>query len=186
MTFGEKLQLLRKSRGWTQEQLSAQINISRQALSKWESGAAIPDTENVIRLSRLFAVSTDYLLLDEYDEPMQSTPEKDCATISKKNTTRFWRIIAGSAAAGLSVIILLVLGVLSSVYPAVYTVSPAGVEWTRVYTGLSGFLKVHHLEWFWWLWILVLIGGVIALLYDRMRPVLQRFIELLHNQSEHL
>lgn len=186
MTFGEKLQLLRKSRGWTQEQLSAQINISRQALSKWESGAAIPDTENVIRLSRLFAVSTDYLLLDEYDEPMQSTPEKDCATISKKNTTRFWRIIAGSAAAGLSVIILLVLGVLSSVYPAVYTVSPAGVEWTRVYTGLSGFLKVHHLEWFWWLWVLVLIGGVIALLYDRMRPVLQRFIELLHNQSEHL
>lgn len=186
MTFGEKLQLLRKSRGWTQEQLSAQINISRQALSKWESGAAIPDTENVIRLSRLFAVSTDYLLLDEYDEPMQSTPEKDCATISKKNTTRFWRIIAGSAAAGLSVIILLVLGVLSSVYPAVYTVSPAGVEWTRVYTGLSGFLKVHHLEWFWWLWVLVLIGGVIALLYDRMRPVLQRFIELLHNHSEHL
>ena len=186
MTFGEKLQLLRKSRGWTQEQLSAQINISRQALSKWESGAAIPDTENVIRLSRLFAVSTDYLLLDEYDEPMQSTPEKDCATISKKNTTRFWRIIAGSAAAGLSVIILVVLGVLSSVYPAVYTVSPAGVEWTRGYTGLSGFLKVHHLEWFWWLWVLVLIGGVIALLYDRMRPVLQRFIELLHNQSEHL
>ena len=186
MTFGEKLQLLRKSRGWTQEQLSAQINISRQALSKWESGAAIPDTENVIRLSRLFAVSTDYLLLDEYDEPMQSTPEKDCATISKKNTTRFWRIIAGSAAAGLSVIILLVLGVLSSVYPAVYTVSPAGVEWTRVYTGLSGFLKIHHLEWFWWLWVLVLIGGVIALLYDRMRPVLQRFIELLHNHSEHL
>ena len=108
MTFGEKLQLLRKSRGWTQEQLSAQINISRQALSKWESGAAIPDTENVIRLSRLFAVSTDYLLLDEYDEPMQSSPEKDCATISKKNTARFWRIIAGSTATGLSVIILLV------------------------------------------------------------------------------
>lgn len=186
MTFGEKLQLLRKSRGWTQEQLSAQINISRQALSKWESGAAIPDTENVIRLSRLFAVSTDYLLLDEYDEPMQSSPEKGCATASKKNTARFWRIIAGSTATGLSVIILLVLGVLSSVYPAVYTVSPAGVEWTRGYTGLSGFLKVHHLEWFWWLWVLVLIGGVIALLYDRMRPVLQRFIELLHNHSEHL
>lgn len=186
MTFGEKLQLLRKSRGWTQEQLSAQINISRQALSKWESGAAIPDTENVIRLSRLFAVSTDYLLLDEYDEPMQSSPEKDCAPISKKYTARFWRIVAGSTATGLSVIILLVLGVLSSVYPAVYTVSPAGVEWTRVYTGLSGFLKVHHLEWFWWLWVLVLTGGVITLLYDRMRPVLQRFIELLHNQSEHL
>ena len=89
MTFGEKLQLLRKSKGWTQEQLSAQINISRQALSKWESGAAMPDTENVIRLSRLFAVSTDYLLLDEYDEPVQNYPEKDCLPPSKKNTAHF-------------------------------------------------------------------------------------------------
>lgn len=186
MTFGEKLQLLRKSKGWTQEQLSAQINISRQALSKWESGAAMPDTENVIRLSRLFTVSTDYLLLDEYDQPVQSCTEKDYAPPSKRNIARLCRIIAGSVSVGLSVIILLVVGVLSSVTPAVYSVSPAGVEWTRVYTGLSAFLKVHNLEWFWWLWVIVLIGGIIALLYDRMRPVLQRFIELLHNQSEHL
>ncbi len=185
MTFGEKLQLLRKSKGWTQEQLSAQINISRQALSKWESGAAMPDTENVIRLSRLFAVSTDYLLLDEYDEPVQNYPEKDCLPPSKKNTAHFERMIAGSIAAGLSVVILLVVGVLSSVTPAVYSVSPAGVEWTRVYTGLSAFLKVHNLEWFWWLWVIALIGGVITLLYDRMRPVLQRFIELLRNRSKH-
>lgn len=40
MTFGEKLQKLRKERGWTQEQLAAQISISRQALSKWELGVS--------------------------------------------------------------------------------------------------------------------------------------------------
>lgn len=65
MTFGEKLQELRKARGWSQEELAGQIHVSRQALSKWESGGAVPDTENIIALSRLFGVTTDYLLLDE-------------------------------------------------------------------------------------------------------------------------
>ena len=65
MEFGEKLQMLRKARGWSQEELAQQINVSRQALSKWESGASIADTENVVALSRLFGVSTDYLLLCE-------------------------------------------------------------------------------------------------------------------------
>ena len=69
MTFGEKLQALRKARGWSQEELAQQINVSRQALSKWESGASVPDTENVVALSRLFGVPTDYLLLDEMKEP---------------------------------------------------------------------------------------------------------------------
>lgn len=59
MTFGEKLQLLRKGRGWSQERLAEEIPISRQAVSKWESGAAMPDTENVLRISQLFGVSTD-------------------------------------------------------------------------------------------------------------------------------
>ncbi len=69
MTFGEKLQALRKARGWSQEELAQRINVSRQALSKWESGASVPDTENVVALSRLFGVPTDYLLLDEIKDP---------------------------------------------------------------------------------------------------------------------
>ena len=67
MTFGEKLQALRKAQGWSQEELAARIHVSRQALSKWESGASVPDTENVVALSRLFGVSTDYLLLEEVE-----------------------------------------------------------------------------------------------------------------------
>ena len=63
MSFGEKLQALRKARGWSQEELAGQIHVSRQTLSKWESGGAVPDTENVIALGRLFGVTTDYLLL---------------------------------------------------------------------------------------------------------------------------
>lgn len=69
MTFGEKLQQLRKARGLSQEQLSAQLAVSRQAVSKWELNEAMPDTDNVIQLARIFKVSTDYLLLDEQDLP---------------------------------------------------------------------------------------------------------------------
>ena len=68
MKFGEKLQKLRKQRGLSQEQLAAQLTVSRQAVSKWELDDTMPDTENVIQLSRLFGVSCDYLLRDEVNE----------------------------------------------------------------------------------------------------------------------
>jgi transcriptional regulator with XRE-family HTH domain len=66
MTLGEKIQLLRKQNNLSQERLAQQMNVSRQAVSKWELNAATPDTENVVQLSRLFKVSTDYLLNDDY------------------------------------------------------------------------------------------------------------------------
>lgn len=69
MKLGEKLQQLRKKSGLSQEQLAAQLTVSRQAVSKWELDDAVPDTENVIQLSRLFGVSCDYLLREEVDEP---------------------------------------------------------------------------------------------------------------------
>lgn len=66
MTISEKIQMLRKSRGLSQEQLAEQIGVTRQALSKWENGTVIPDTTNVIQMAQLFGVTTDYLLLEEY------------------------------------------------------------------------------------------------------------------------
>ncbi|HAN21510.1 MAG TPA: hypothetical protein DCP51_07555 [Clostridiales bacterium] len=65
MTFGEKLQNLRKSKGLSQEQLAEQISVSRQAISKWEIGESNPDIENIIQISNTFNVSIDYLLKDE-------------------------------------------------------------------------------------------------------------------------
>ena len=54
MKLGEKLQRLRRQSGLSQEQLAARLTVSRQAVSKWELDDAMPDTENVIQLSRLF------------------------------------------------------------------------------------------------------------------------------------
>lgn len=69
MKLGEKIQQLRKKSGLSQEQLAAQLTVSRQAVSKWELDDAVPDTENVVQLSRIFGVTCDYLLREELDEP---------------------------------------------------------------------------------------------------------------------
>ncbi len=67
MKLHDKLLKLRKEQGMTQEELAEQLNVSRQAVSRWEMGTALPDTENVLHLSKLYGVSTDYLLNDDYE-----------------------------------------------------------------------------------------------------------------------
>ena len=65
MLLGEKLKKLRKARGLSQEQLADQLNVSRQAISKWELGESTPDTDNLVALSDYYGVSLDYLLRDQ-------------------------------------------------------------------------------------------------------------------------
>lgn len=67
MILADKIILLRKKCGWSQEQLAEQLDISRQSVSKWESGMSIPDLDKIVKLSVLFEVSTDYLLKDELE-----------------------------------------------------------------------------------------------------------------------
>lgn len=62
--FAEKLIVLRNQRGYTQEKMAEELQISRQAISKWESGTTLPDTDKLIQLSDYFNVSIDYLLKD--------------------------------------------------------------------------------------------------------------------------
>ncbi len=69
MTTGEKLQNLRKKSNYTQEELADVMNVSRQAISKWESDVAFPETEKLIALSKLYKCSIDYLLNNENDNP---------------------------------------------------------------------------------------------------------------------
>lgn len=65
MTFGEKIQKLRKEAGLSQEELAYHLGVSRQAVSKWERDNGYPETEKIIHMSRLFNVSLDYLLKDD-------------------------------------------------------------------------------------------------------------------------
>ena len=65
MNLAEKIIMLRKQKGWSQEGLAEQLDISRQSVSKWESGASIPELDKIVKMSSLFGVSTDYLLKEE-------------------------------------------------------------------------------------------------------------------------
>ena len=78
MIFADKLIALRKKAGWSQEELAQQLNVSRQSVSKWEGAQSIPDLDKIVQLSRVFGVSTDYLLKDELEEqePAPSLPEQ--------------------------------------------------------------------------------------------------------------
>ena len=64
MIFSEKLSILRKNKGLTQELLAEKLNVSRQAVAKWESGQAYPDISNLIQISNLMNVTVDYLVRD--------------------------------------------------------------------------------------------------------------------------
>ena len=76
MILADKIMTLRKKAGWSQEELAAQLNVSRQSVSKWEGAQSIPDMDKVVQMSRLFGVTTDFLLKDEIEieEHTQSEP----------------------------------------------------------------------------------------------------------------
>ncbi|MDE6362621.1 MAG: helix-turn-helix domain-containing protein [Clostridia bacterium] len=82
MTFNEKLTKLRKANAMSQEELAEKVNVSRQAISKWELGDSIPDSDKIVALSEIFNVTTDYLLKDDLDNPtsaiiMREQPSKN-------------------------------------------------------------------------------------------------------------
>ena len=62
MTFGEKLQALRQSAGMSQDALAERLDVSRQAVSRWERDETMPETDKVVALADIFGVTTDYLL----------------------------------------------------------------------------------------------------------------------------
>lgn len=79
MILSEKIVDLRKKSGMSQEELAEKLNVSRQSVSKWESAQSIPDLNRILDLSRIFGVTTDYLLKDDAQEPEYSsdTPEAE-------------------------------------------------------------------------------------------------------------
>ena len=165
MTFGEKLQALRKARGWSQEELATQINVSRQALSKWESGASVPDTENVVALSRLFGVSTDYLLLENGETTAQAVPT---AAPAAENKWPVMRIV------WLFTMILAILGKIALRIWA--STLPAAEQWSHTFgryvevTGVRALMARYDILWLVaLLWGMFIAGFVGTVFYKQMR-----------------
>ena len=68
MILADKIMTLRKKAGRSQEELAGQLGVTRQSVSKWEGAQSVPDLDKVVQMSRLFGVSTDYLLKDEMED----------------------------------------------------------------------------------------------------------------------
>lgn len=83
MIFADKLILLRKKAGWSQEELAEQMNVTRQSVSKWEGAQSVPDLDKMIRLSELFGVSTDYLLKDEIEQAEHINSSNDIPSLKR-------------------------------------------------------------------------------------------------------
>lgn len=155
MTIGKKLKALRRQRGLTQEQLAEKLSVSRQALSKWESDASIPDTENIIRLAQLFDVTTDHLLLDAPLAPAEPPAPK-------RRTPR----IIGWCTVGFAALNAFVLALLNSFFPTDYLVPEGGDVYMIAATGFEGFIRTHNLEWLLIVIVLALLAGILLLILD--------------------
>ena len=94
MTFKEKLVILRKSKGLTQDDFASAVGVSRQAVYKWESGQSYPEVPKLLEMKLLFTISIDELLDDNYDLPMpekkkrKRAPKADAPKVEAKPTPK--------------------------------------------------------------------------------------------------
>jgi transcriptional regulator with XRE-family HTH domain len=90
MSTGEKIIKLRQKKGLSQEQFGELLGVSRQAVSKWETGQTMPDIDKIISMSQIFEVTTDYLLMDENKTAANSpTQNKEQPSTSQYNSPQF-------------------------------------------------------------------------------------------------
>ena len=123
MRLEEKLTVLRKESGYTQLDLAEKVRVSRQAISKWETGRVLPSAENLKYLSELFGVSVDYLLNDDMTEepkPKEQEPapepQTEEAVIPEKEKGKpvRWKYIA-------ALLLAVLLGLLIGVFVGKYS-----------------------------------------------------------------
>lgn len=98
MILADKIIRLRKKLGWSQEELAEKMNVSRQAVSKWEGAQTVPDLGKILQLSQLFGVTTDYLLKNEMEGEEYADGEADYAVkrVSLQDAKEYiqWRQVA--------------------------------------------------------------------------------------------
>lgn len=94
MILADKIILLRKKSGWSQEDLAEKLNVSRQSISKWEGAQSVPGMDKILQLSEIFGVSTDYLLkdsieLEEYVEQESKSEESSVRYVSMEEANSY-------------------------------------------------------------------------------------------------
>lgn len=94
--LGQRLQQLRKAKGFSQEELADRVGVSRQAVSKWEGGQTAPDLERLLALSKQLDVTTDYLLTGQHPAAREQGPDAALFSVVATGST-----VAGLLAAAM-------------------------------------------------------------------------------------
>lgn len=160
MNMGEKIQSLRKARGWSQEKLAEQLNVTRQAVSRWESDSVKPDADNIVALCGLFDVSSDYLLGLERQEGEQNAVH----TIEPKKENSY-AIVIGIVFMALSVLAFVGLTVASAIYPCGY----------NEFEGLIGYVMCNDMIWFAVCMVLLFFCGLAVLFWRPVKDVVLKY-----------
>ena len=108
--IAERLQELRKKSGYSQEQVAEMLGLSRQAISKWESGQGKPEIDNIVKLTEIYHVSADYILLGTEKQTIVSAPQKK--ELSHEYKKAFGIIAIVAATAIITVLFITALGLL--------------------------------------------------------------------------
>ncbi len=158
MEFGEKLQMLRKSKGITQEELAESLYVSRTAVSKWESGRGFPNIDSLKEISKFFSVSIDDLLSAD---KLISIVEKE----KKENISHLCEFMIGMADLFSIVMIFLPLYP-NEIQGYIYSVSL--IRYTQI--------SLINLMIYWILYILLFLSGVIKLVSVKIKA--EKLIDL--------
>ena len=153
MILADKIIQLRKKNGWSQESLGEMLHVSRQSVSKWESGLSIPDLEKILKMSEIFGVSTDYLLKDEIEDVLPSetsAPEETARFIDPESANEYMdlvRKVSARFAWAVSILILspvalILLGVISEYTALLSEGAAAGIGLTMLFLMVAGAVTI--------------------------------------------
>ena len=111
MTFGNKLLQLRKNRKMSQDMLAEKLNVSRQAVSKWELDEILPDTDNLIKIADLFFVSVEYLVNEDVYR-VESSSKIKLQDIDKYDVVNFLAAFSSALVSTIALIYYATIGCL--------------------------------------------------------------------------
>lgn len=158
MGLAEKVQCLRKTKGMSQEQLAELLGVSRQSVSKWESGQSVPEVDKIVQMSEIFNVTTDYILKDtSICEDVVNLPKEGREGLNKSRGV----VISGAICLGFSALSVFTMWILSKIYPAPIVLFNEQTQ--RWLVGFDNFLWVHGLNRFYRLCITIGIVGAVLL-----------------------
>lgn len=172
MNFGEKLLKLRKAKSLSQEQLAAELAVSRQAVSKWELGESLPDSDKLLLISKTLGVTTDYLLSGDVDQsvtaPSPTRNNSELTMNSVWNSIQRKGYLAGYFISGLAILALLLLRVVYYIFKETLT-PPEGFGFTLADMPMQAKFPLYFVNVLSVVAIIVFFSGLVFVGYSKKK-----------------